>query len=355
MSPEGDAATQVDAPARPRGRVRLVDVAQQSGVTKSVVSRIMNGDDTLRIRPETRERVLAVAAELGYRPHAGARALSVSRTGAFAMIIPDLTNSVYAAITRGALRRAREHGYVLLIAEDSPTDPAGAEEYSDLVTSGRVDGLLVASARPGDALVERLVADPDSIAHVYVNREVEGSSRNIGLDLAGAAALAVGYLHERGHRHIGLTSGPLELWPARAHTAGFVARMRELSLDPTVTEPGEFTERGGYAATLRLLERHPEVTAVYASNFGQAVGALKAARDFGYAVPSDLSVIGYDDLSVAEYLDPPLTTVAMPLDELGVAAVDALVEQIETRTPVGRRIEGGHRLVERASVEAPRA
>ncbi|GLI26629.1 LacI family transcriptional regulator [Agromyces rhizosphaerae] len=355
MGLESDGGGGTTAATGLRGRARLIDVAERSGVTKSVVSRIINGDDTLRIRPETRERVLGVAAELGYRPHAGARALSVSRTGAFALIIPDLRNSVYAAITRGAFRRAREHGYVMLFAEDTPSDPAGADEYADLVTSGRVDGLLVASARPGDPLVERLQQEPDSIAHVFVNREVDGSARNIGLDLEGATALAVQFLRDRGHRRIGHTSGPIELAPARAHTAGFARQMSDFGLDASATESGEFTERGGYEATLRLLEHRPELTAVYVSNFGQAVGALKAARDRGRSVPGDLSVIGYDDLAVADYLDPPLTTVAMPLDALGAAAVDALVEQIETRKPVGRRIDGGYHIVERASVARARA
>ncbi|WP_396667609.1 LacI family DNA-binding transcriptional regulator [Microbacterium sp. R86528] len=338
-----------------RGRARLVDVAERSGVTKSIVSRIMNDDDSLRIRPETRERVKAVAIELGYRPHAGARALSVARTGAFALLIPDLTNSVYAAITRGAFRRAREHGYVLLIAEDTPDAPAGPEDYAELVMSGRVDGLLVASARPGNALVDRLMDDPGSVAHVFVNREVEGSQRNVGLDMHGASALAVEHLHSYGHRRIGITSGPIDLQPARARLEGFVDGMHARGLDPTPVAHGEFTERGGYGAALALLTQHPDLTAIYASTFGQAVGALKAARDRGLDVPRDLSIIGYDDLAVADYLDPPLTTVAMPLDALGVAAVDALVDQLSTREPHGYRVPDGYHVVSRQSVAVPRA
>ncbi|GAA3639261.1 LacI family DNA-binding transcriptional regulator [Microbacterium awajiense] len=338
-----------------RGRARLIDVAERSGVTKSIVSRIMNDDETLRIRPETRDRVKAVAEELGYRPHAGARALSVSRTGAFALLIPDLTNSVYAAIMRGAFRRARERGYFLLIAEDTPESPAGPDDYADLVVSGRVDGLLVASARPGSPLVERLMDDPGSIAHVYVNREVEGSGRNIGLDMYGASALAVDYLAGRGHADIGITAGPVDLHPARSRLAGFVDRMTEKGLDASRIEHGDFTERGGFDAATALLQAHPQLTAIYASTFGQAVGALKAARQHGLRVPEDLSVIGYDDLAVADYLDPPLTTVAMPLDALGVAAVDALVEQLATQTPTGVRVPDDCRIVERESVAAPRA
>lgn len=337
-----------------RGRARLVDVAQRSGVTKSVVSRVMNGDVTLRARPETRERVLAAALELGYQPHLGARALSVSRTGAIALLIPDLTNTVYASITRGAYRRASELGHVLLIAEDIDGPTGETEDYTELVSRGRVDGLLVASARPGNVLMQQLVAAPESIPHVFVNREVLGSDRNVGVDMRGASALAVDYLVARGHRDIGLTAGPPGLIPFQARVQGFQSRMEELGLDGSRVESGAFSEYGGYQAARLLLENHPEITALCASTFGQAVGALKAARDLGLQVPEDLSVVGYDDLSVADYLDPPLTTVAMPMDALGVAAVDALVQQLETGEPSGRRVEGGYEVIERESVASPR-
>ncbi|MGV8897120.1 MAG: LacI family DNA-binding transcriptional regulator [Rhodoglobus sp.] len=341
-----------DSPG-PRSRARLVDVAERCGVTKSIVSRIMNDDETLRIRPETRARVLEVARELGYRPHAGARALSVSRTGALALLIPDLTNTVYTMITRGAYRRARERGYVLLIAEDTADDASG--DYTELVTSGRVDGLLVASARPGHPLITELLEAPDSVAHVFVNREVDGSDRNVGIDMRGASALAARYLAQHGHTHIGMVAGPADLAPARARIDGFRDGMGELGVDDPPIFSGEFSEIGGYDAALELLRRHPEVTGLYASSFGQAVGVIKAARDLGIDIPSQLSVIGYDDLPVANFLEPPLTTIAMPLAELGAAAVDALVEQLEHRTVAPRVIEGGYRVIERGSVAQSRA
>src|SRR3954449_1914404 len=129
-----------------RERVRLVDVALTCGVTKSVASRALNDDPSLTIRPATRLRILAAARELGYRPHAGARALAGARTRALALLIPDLSNPVYSRIVRGACRRARERGYVVLLVADTPADGAD-ETFADLVEEGRVDGLLIASAR----------------------------------------------------------------------------------------------------------------------------------------------------------------------------------------------------------------
>lgn len=337
----------------PRGRARLVDVAERCGVTKSIVSRVLNGDATLRIRPETRTRVLRVADELGYRPHAGARALSLSRTGVLALLIPDLSNAVYAAVTRGAYRRARELGYAVLLAEDAP-DLGGGDDYADLVTSGRVDGLLVASARADHPLVDRLLREPESIAHVFVNREVPGSNRNIGLDTAGASGAAVDHLVRAGHRRIAIVAGPVDLGPARARVAGFSARIALLGLPPGVVAHGEFSEAGGFAATTEVLAAHPETTALYTSTFVQALGAMQAARDLGFALPQDLSILTYDDSPMADYLQPRLTTVAMPLGELGGAAVELLVEQLATGEPRSLRIEDGFQIIERDSVTAPR-
>ncbi|WP_372594372.1 LacI family DNA-binding transcriptional regulator [Actinotalea sp.] len=336
----------------PRGRARLVDVAERSGVTKSIVSRVINGDTTLRIRPETRTRILRIADDLGYRPHAGARALSLSRTGVLALLIPDLSNSVYAAVTRGAYRQARELGYAVLLAEDT-ADVGGGDDYAELVISGRVDGLLVASARADHPLVDRLLREPDAIAHVFVNREVPGSHRNVGLDMAGASAAAVDHLVAHGHRHIAMTPGPPELTPAQARLGGFRARLEHHGLSPEAIASGDFSEAGGYTAAREILTRWPSTTALYTSTFVQAIGAMQAARSLGRRLPHDLSIITYDDSPMADYLEPRLTTVAMPLAELGATAVDLLVEQLASGQVRDLRIEDGFRIVERDSVVPP--
>jgi LacI family transcriptional regulator len=308
------------------GRARLVDVAESAGVTKSVASRVLTGDATLSVRPETRERVLAAARELGYRPHAGARALAGAEARALALLIPDLANPVYTRIIRGAYLQAQQLGYVVLLAED-PADDGADEAFAELVESGRVDGLLIASARPGHVLVSsgRL----RNIPHAFVNREVPGSGHNVTMDLAKASATAVGHLHDLGHRRIGMVSGPLELSPAQARERGFVDAMASLGLDSSTIEREPFTEEGGARAADRLLGAHPDVTALYASTLNQAVGVLHALRRRGCRVPDDVSLITYDDLPLADYLDPPLTTVAMPLLELGAAGVDSVIAQLQ--------------------------
>jgi LacI family transcriptional regulator len=300
-------------------RVRLVDVARRCGVTKSVVSRVLNDDPSLNVRPETRHRIRAAALELGYRAHAGARAVAGADTRALALLIPDLANPVYSRIIRGAYRRAHERGYVVLLAEDTADDGAD-EAFADLVEAGRVDGLLIASARPGHRLLSS--ARLARIPHVFVNRAVPGSGRNVGMELAAASAVAVRYLHGLGHRRIAMVSGPPGLQPAEERERGFVDAV---------------------LATDRL------PTAVYCSTLGQAVGALHAIRSRGLRVPADVSVVSYDDLPLADYLDPPLTSVAMPLLELGAAAVDAVLQQLGGAPPADVAIRVPPAIVERGS------
>ena len=338
-----------DQPSVRAGRVRLIDVATHCGVTKSVASRVLNNDPTLNVRPETRRRVQAVALELGYRAHAGARALAGSEAHALALLIPDLSNPVYSRIIRGAYRRAREHGYVMLLAEDTADDEAD-ESFADLVEAGRVDGLLIASARPDHQLLSS--ARLARIPHVFVNREVPGSGRNVGMDLSAASAIAVRYLHDLGHRRIGMASGPGDLQPAEARERGFTEQMTELGLDPMIAR-GAFSEAGGAAAATQLLNNAALPTALYCSTLGQAVGALHAIRTRGLRIPDDISVVSYDDLPLADYLDPPLTTVAMPLLDLGAAAVDAVLDQLHGDPPTSVAVPVVPAVVERRSVRRP--
>ena len=170
-----------DPPAAPSRipRARLEDVARAAGVSKSTVSRVLSGDATLSVRDETRERVRALAQELGYRPHPVARALATPATGALALLVPTLSNPAYVEILRGAYHRARERGYVLLCAEDFE-DQEADEAFTELVEGGRVDGLLIASARPENRLLDAL--ERHWVPHVFVNRSVPGARANVTLE-----------------------------------------------------------------------------------------------------------------------------------------------------------------------------
>jgi LacI family transcriptional regulator len=328
----------------------LEDVADAAGVSKSTVSRVLSGDPTLSVRDDTRERIRTLAQELGYRPHPVARALAVPATGALALLVPNLSNPAYVEIIRGAYRQAREHGYVLLCAEDFEEQEAD-EAFTELVDGGRIDGLLIASARPENRLLEAL--ERHWVPHVFVDRSVPGARANVTLDVARASRLAYEHLAALGHTAIGHVAGPRDVQSARGREEAFLAAAAEHGHGEPPVARGAFTPSGGAEAAERLLREHPEGTAVFTSSLAQAIGLLHVARDAGRAVPADLSVIAYDELPVAEYLDPPVTTVAMPLSELGAAAVEILAAMLDGRAPRSEVLGSEPAIVERASTAPP--
>ena len=326
-------------------RPRLEDVAERAGVSKSIASRVLNGDPTVSVREETRERIAAAARALAYRPHPLARALASSETGALALLVPAFDNPAYTDAIRGAYARARQRGYVLLAAEDSEGQQAD-EAFTELVEAGRIDGLMIASELPAPTLLAAL--ERHWVPHVFVNRAIPGAVSNVVMDVARASELAVEHLHELGHRRIGHVAGPAEVESALRREEAFLEAARRRGLEPVVVrEP--FSEAGGAAGARELLAGHPDLTAVYASSFGQAVGVLRSAADAARSVPADLSVLAFEDVASAAYTVPPLTTIAMPMRQLGATAVDVLLDQIAGAPPAIHRLPTEPRLILRAS------
>ncbi|MGI8790841.1 MAG: LacI family DNA-binding transcriptional regulator [Actinomycetota bacterium] len=330
-------------------RHRLQDVARNAGVSKSIASRVLNGDPALLVRPETRARVIEAARELNYRPHAAARGLKRAKTGALGLLVPPLTNPVYVRIIRGAFEQALELDFVVLLVED--VEPGQAEQSaSRLIQAGRIDGLMIASAQPDHPLLDS--PSLQRLPHVFVNRAVAGSGRNVVMDEMSASATALDHLVALGHRRIGHVAGPGELDTARRRTVGFRKHASELSVQAEVAE-GDFGEKGGATAARTLLLDHPGLTALYASTLSQAVGVFHAGWELRRKVPSDLSVIAYDDMPLADYLRPPLTTIRMPLAELGAAAVEALVSQLAGDEPRDVTVAEKPQVVVRSSTAPP--
>jgi LacI family transcriptional regulator len=317
----------------------LADVARAAGVHPATVSRILNRKPGLSIRDETRERVERIAAEQGYRPNAMARGLRLASTGALGLLVPSLRNPVYAHIIRGAFRRAWERGFVVVLAEDAGGDEA-ALAYERLVREARIDGLLVASARPGSSLPAR-----GAVPTVFVNRR-HPDGPSVSMREEDAGALAAHHLLELGHTQLGHVAGPPELDTARRRHHGFVDAARAAGATARVAH-APFDERGGHTALAELLQARDgqRPTAVFVSNLGQSIGALAAAREAGLRVPVDLSVVTYDDDPLGEYLDPPLSAIRMPLAELGARGVDCVLDPSPTDVVIATAPE----LVVRAS------
>jgi DNA-binding LacI/PurR family transcriptional regulator len=311
------------SPSRRRAS-RLVDIAQAAGVHVSTVSRVLNGDPAQSIRPETYERILSAARQQGYRPNALARALKRSRAGAFTFIIPLLRNPIWVKLQRGSLQRAAERGYVVMIMEEPTEDPRPPDAYRYLVEESRADGLLVATA----LRVPEHAGGLPAVPHVYVNRRGPRRGNDVVMDESGAVRLFLDHVIGLGHRRIAIIDGPSEVDTVyrRVSAARRMCAARGVTLMIRHAAP---TEEGGWQATTRMLRTGPVPTACGVGSLNQLFGVMGALRDASVAVPDAMSLVSFDEDECLAFLDVPVTSVSMPLAELGSAAVDALIARVE--------------------------
>lgn len=306
-------------------RSTLSDVARLAGVDPSLVSRLLNDDPRLKIRDETRERVLRAIRMLDYKPNQAARSLRTAKTRSIGMFIPDFGNPAYAEIIRGAERAAARAGTALVTGSMSASDVLQGS-YLDLFGHGRIDGLLIATDGlvSGEGELERI-----GVPWLFTNRTGSGQRRYVILDDDRAMQIAVDHLIELGHHRVGLVSGPDSNYSARRRERAFLetARARGLMVPPGSVVRGDFASQGGAQAMEEILRLEVRPTAVVASNVASAIGALFAAHRAGVAVPEHMSVIAIHDLPLAANLVPPLTTVRMPLEGLGQRAIELLLNR----------------------------
>ena len=301
--------------------VTIRDVAQAAGVHISTVSRAFSGSHL--VKAETRERVLAAAAELGYRPNQTARALTTGRTQNLGLIVADIANPFFPPLIKSAQSRARLSGYQVFVA-DTDEDPRAEEEL--LRTLARqVDGLVLVSPRLANEEIATLGGE---VPLVLVNRRVPGLCAVL-MDVAHGATLAVEHLAGLGHRRLLLAGGPKTSWTGAEMRRAAEAACAERRLELVLFAPNSPTEKGGIAAARAVVEAG--ASAVIAYNDLVAVGLIEGLDALGVAVPEQVSVVGIDDTVVGRLNRPRLTTVAMPTAAAGRAAVDLLIQALEAK------------------------
>lgn len=307
----------------------IADVAARAGVSTATVSRVLTGVG--QARPETRARVLEAARALGYRPSEIARSLKRRSTQTIGLIITDIENPYFPQLVRAVEDAARAEGYSVLLcnAADDPEREAG---YLELLVDRRVDGLIIAATSLGERHGTWLTAPP--IPVVLVNTAAPGVGvPAITSDNVLGGRLVAEHLLGLGHRRFGYLMPPPRNVDAVDRFGGVRAALSGAGCPPdalTVCD-GEAHVRGGESATHALLGRVPETTAIVAYNDLMAIGALRAVRSRRIRVPADVSVVGFDDVAVAAYVDPPLTTVTQRTDEMGRWAVARLTRDPEVR------------------------
>ena len=329
---------------------RLVDIAEAVGVHTSTVSRVLNGDPAQSVRPEIYQQILITARQQGYRPNALARALKRQRTGAVAFVIPLLRNPIWATLQRGALQRAAEHGYVVMLMEEPTDDPKPPGSYRYLVDESRADGLLIATCLRIAGHSAGLPATP----HVYVNRRGPHRGNNVVMDEPGAMRLFIDHVAGLGHRSICIIDGSahVDTVHRRVTAARRICSARGIRL--TVLHAAA-TEEGGWDAARKMLRGVKRPTVCGVGSLNQLFGVMAALRAASVGVPEAMSLVSFDEDECLAFLEVPVTSVAMPLAELGSAAVDALITRVEGGTERDLLIKEPMSMVHRDSVApAPR-
>ncbi|MBL8581843.1 MAG: LacI family DNA-binding transcriptional regulator [Rhizobiaceae bacterium] len=322
------AGTRVSRKSRPTIR----DVAREAGVSIGTVSAVINHRE--QVAEETKRHVLRLIAELGFEPNNAARSLKHGRISSIGFVVPDLQNPFFAAVAEGVQRGIGDND-ILLVLCTTWSKTEREEYFARILRTQRLGGViyLTGTGLPSPSLLELAKAG----LVVFVDEVLPGmdvpfvSSSN----LAGARAIARHVL-EAGHRRLGIVGGPQRLWTSEQRLAGFRESIAAAGLDPDAVPylAGDYSERSGYVAASRLLAGTPQSwpTAILCANDLMAIGVMRYCRESGIAIPSRLSITGFDDIAAAEFLLPSLSTVAQPGLEMGRAAAELLLHRTGVRT-----------------------
>ncbi|MGW7098917.1 LacI family DNA-binding transcriptional regulator [Streptomyces sp. NPDC054838] len=315
---------------RSGGRPTLEEVAVRAGVGRGTVSRVING--SARVSEHTRAVVEAAVAELGYVPNRAARALAANRTDAIALVIPEpearfFAEPYFSDVVRGVGATLAETDVQLVL-----TLAGGERERRRLaqyLSGHRVDGVLLVSVHAGDPLPE-LLAELGIPAVISGRRSAAEALPCVDSDNLAGAAGAVRHLLGRGRRAIATITGPLDVYGAQCRLDGYRQALAAAGhpADELLVATGDFTEEGGRRAMRELLERRPALDAVFAASDVMAAGARLELRAAGRRVPEDVALVGFDDSVVARHMDPPLTSVRQPIEEMGRTMARVLLERI---------------------------
>lgn len=330
----------------------IIQVAAEAGVSTATVSRVLSHPN--RVAPPTRARVLEVVAALGYRPNVAARTLRTLRAAKILLTVPDISNPFFASVIRGAEEAARDAGYAIVVG-DTRHDAGVEDQYAEMLSRREVDGLIFLGHRlPGS--LSPLLDTRGALAPIVNGCEFSADLGvpSVHIDNAAASADAVEHLVALGHRSIGVVTGPPASPISRDRLSGAIAAATRHGIEARLdVREGDYSARSAHAHARDLVAAG--ATAIFCFSDEMAMGAMSALGEAGLDCPAAVSVVGFDDLPLARYLRPALTTVAQPKGMIGARAVDLLVGILRGEAPPMRQVTLAHELVVRESTGAVRA
>jgi LacI family transcriptional regulator len=330
-------------------RVKIEQIAELSGVSRSTVSRVLNADPN--VKESTRARVSEVIQRTNYHPNMVARRLASGRTNILGLVIPTAVSALFADpffpnLIQGVVSvcTARDFSVMLWLAEPEQE----RRTIGQVAHNGLLDGVILANSMVDDPILQRL--SEVGLPFILVGRHPTNADVSyVDADNLNGAREAVTYLLRLGRRRVGTVTGPQNLISGADRLAGYEAALRERGLpcDPALISEGDYTEVGGYMAAQRLLAQQPD--AIFAASDTMALGVLRALREAHRAVPDEVAVVSFDDMPFAARTEPPLTTIRQPIQRMGQMAAETLIGMIEEQTSRPRRIVLPVELVIRAT------
>jgi DNA-binding LacI/PurR family transcriptional regulator len=342
-----------DRPRRaPSTRPTLEMVAALAGVSRGTASRVLSG--ATNVSPHAVVAVTGAAAELRYRPNLSARSLVTGRTGLVGLVVNEtnerlFSDPFFAGVARGAHAALAQAGVALVLSLAS--DAAERDRLLELATT-RLDGLLVIHGHGDSALVESLVSS--GLPAVFAGRTRTAAREDlwwVDSENESGAVEAVTHLLERGRRRIATITGPLDMVAGVDRLRGWRTALQSHGVEPdeSLVEYGTFSTESGNESMTRILQRAPDVDAVFAANDLMAVGAMRALRDAGRVIPDDVAVIGFDDSETAASAEPPLTSVAQDVERAGHLMAELLLERVGGATTPRQEVLPTHLVVRTSS------
>jgi LacI family repressor for deo operon, udp, cdd, tsx, nupC, and nupG len=333
----------------------IYEVAKRAGVSTATVSRVLSQPNV--VAPATRRRVMQAVERLGYEPNSTAKNLRTLRTGKLLVTVPDLSNPFFSLILQGIEDAALREGYSVLVG-DTQHDAKREERYALMLKRKEADGLIFLGHRMPEEAASYIRAQAPRCAPVVNGCEFSPSLGvpSVHIDNAKAAYQAMDHLYGLGHRRIGIVTGPLVSPLSRDRLSGATARAKKQKAEREfIVMHGDFSIESGAAAADRLLGRSARPTAIFCFNDEMAMGVVEVAKRLGIRVPQQLSVVGFDDIRFSRHMDPPLTTIAQPMRQLGEGTVRLLLSILagghDAETPESVTLP--HKLVVRASTGPP--
>ncbi|MFC0141490.1 ribose operon transcriptional repressor RbsR [Erwinia mallotivora] len=327
----------------------MKDVARLAGVSTSTVSHVINNNRF--VSDAVREKINAAITQLNYAPSALARSLKLNQTRTIGMLLTASSNPFYSEVVRGVERSCYERGYSLVLC-NTEGDEDRLHRSLETLLQKRVDGLLIMCTESHIPPAEVLGRYPSIPSLMMDWSPFDGGSDIIQDNSLLGGEMATRYLISRGYRRIACIAGPQDKTPARLRLEGFQQAMKTAGLPilPGYVVSGDFEFEGGYHAMNELLALNPLPQAVFTSNDAMAVGVYHALYQAGLVVGQDMAVMGYDDIELARYMTPPLTTIHQPKDELGELAIDTLIHRLNEPGGSQQLLVLTPELIERGSV-----